>query len=832
MKKIRILSLILALVLLTGTVVLFSSCKKEKDGIVELGKKVIDVDVTDYAVVYGESQNGGDYTVTLRDYINSFAGMLAAKTGKKLTPQLITRAKTGPADKEILLGVTDRAESVAALELIEGDGFAIQVTENKIVILGTSNLFMLSALNYFIEKYVDNTESSATLSIHETAVAKNVGTLVLATSDEADYTYVYKDGIGELPGVYSPYTKGNYQEYPQVAAEQIQAKMNAAVGVPLKKLPIKTDAATNDKEVLIGMTSREESINALEGLDANRYVIATSGEKVVVNAWSEGMLQQAGGAYLDIIAEGTVKTVDGKTRVVIPRSFRFAPVGNENWILDFPRPEGENIKLYNTMDANDNGLQFLYTGEGVNADSYKAYCDKLKAAGYTVYMENAIEGSLFTTFVNDAEKICLYVAYNAYAHVEEYDTEYKWTDSKDVTKDPDCYKYDPCFRIVSSPLDYAYLPAKTLLAKQNYTKVTDSAITTMPIYGHAVGLSYVITLEDGSFVVFDGGGVGGDGALGNEHSILWSTMVALHKESYGSEPTRDNPIHIAAWVLTHGHWDHYYAFQNLAKEYGQKGLLKMDYMIANIPGEFSSYPVTSIAKTMTPAHVESLQKSIAGGFDYIKVHTGWKFYLANLEIEVITTWEDLNPLAVNNTNDTNTVLRFSMTNQSAPSAAPVVSLWTGDANRWQSRYMCAMFGSYLESDMVSVGHHGNAGCEIDFYDTVKPTAIWWPHNEGSVRSYLLKSKSTGFQYEVDQFFTNELSSVHYIFTSGTRTKGADYLSSGHYTTLRLGVNGPDYDNIYDVMVAATTGSREEAKIGYSLITGGATEYNISACMKK
>lgn len=831
MRKIRILSLILALAMLTGAVMLLSSCKKEKDGIVSLSKKVIEVDVSDYALVYGESQTGSDYTVTFRDYFNAFAGMLSKKTGKKLSPQLITRAKTGAADKEILLGVTDRAESVAALEQIEGEGFVIRVTDNKIVILGTSNLFTLTAMNYFAEKYLE-AASGATLSVNETALATEVGTLELASSDEAGYTYVYKDGIGELPAVYTPYKKGAYQEYPQVAAESIQTKMNAIVGLPLKQLPIKTDAEVFDKEVLIGMTGREESINALEGLDANRYVIATSGEKVVINAWNEALLQHAGEAYLDILTEGTVQGADGKARVVIPCNFRFAPTANENWVLNFPRPEGENIKLYNTMDANDNALQFLYTGDGVNAESYKAYCDQLKAAGYTVYMENAIEGSLFTTFVNDKEKICLYVAYNAYAHVSEYDTEYKWVDSKDVTKDPGCYEYDPCFRIVSSPLDDAGLVPQKLLSKQSYKKETDSAITTMPIYGKAVGLSYVVTLEDGSFVVFDGGGVGGEGALGNEHSILWSTLVALHKETYGAEPTRDNPVHIAAWVLTHGHWDHYQAFENLGKEYGQKGLLKMDYMIANIPGEFSSYPVTSIAQTMTPAHVASLQKSFAGGFTYIKAHTGWKFYLANLEIEVLTTWEDLNPLAVNNTNDTNTVLRFTMTNQDAPSAAPVTSLWTGDANRWQSRYLCAMFGSYLKSDMVSVGHHGNAGCEVDFYDTVKPTTVWWPHNESALRTYLLKPKSTGFQYEVDQFFTNELDSVHYVFASGTKTKGSDYLSSGYYTTLRLGVNGPDYDNIYDVMVAATTGSLEQAKIAYSVITGGATDYNISACMKK
>ena len=834
MRKTKILALILAILMLTGSATLFSSCKKDDGGIVSLSKKTVELALGDYALLYGDSQSGSEYTATFRDYLKHFATRLSLRTGKKVSALTMNNARTGAGDKEILVGNTGRAESTEALGKIKGEGFIIQVTDNKVVIVGTTNLLTLMAANYFVENYLPDGEVAETTTVNVTAKAEELATLTLATTEAAEYAYVYSATLAQLPPVYvsssSPSTTPNYEEYPQVAATQIQEKMVALTGVNKKKFPIGNDKETIDKEVLIGMTAREESSKVLENLDANKYVVATIGERVVINAWNEAMLQKAAAAYLDFLTEGTVFTDGKKGNVVIPSGFNFVTTGNTDWVLDFPRPEGEGINLKNTMDANDNALQFLYTGEGVNADSYKEYCDKLKENGYKVYTESTIEGSYFTTFVNDEEKVSLYVAYNAYSHVEEYKGKYDWVLSKKMTKDPDCYVYDACFRIVSAPLDSAYLPDKSLLTPQTYTKVTDSAITTMPIYGTAVGLCYIITLEDGRFVVFDGGGVGGNGALDNEHEILWNTLSALHQDNTGSAPSAGSPIRIAAWILTHAHWDHYYAFQNLCKQYGSQNLLKMDYMIANVPAVTSAYPVQSIAATMTPEHVANLQKSVKGGFEYIKVHTGWKFYLANLEIEVLTTWEDLNPLVPNNTNDTNTVVRFTMSNKDG--GTPITQLWTGDANRWQSRYLCAMFGSYLESDMVSIGHHGNAGLEIDLYETVKPTTVWWPHNEGSVRSYLLKDAKYDFRNEVDQHLCNNIDSVHYVFTTGSKTKGSSYLESFPYTTLRFGVDGPDYDNIYDVMMAIREGSRAAAKVAYTDITAGTTEYTISACMRK
>ena len=822
----RILSLLLALLMLTGAVALFSSCKKEVDGDVTLSRGTEEVDLSDYVLVYGASQSEAEYTATVKGEIEAFATRLSAVTGKNFNAR--EAARSTEQEKEILIGNTGRTASVEAAAELKGEGFVILVDEGKIVILGTDNLFTMLGLQFFAKRYLDGTQSGATLTLNESAIALDVERVVLVDANKGTtgdtsgvFTYVHKHGIGSLPSSYaatgSSHASSTYKEYPQTAIEEIQKTLKEASGLGNKFFPSDTDKTEHEREVLIGQTARTECTNALAGIAENEYVVSVDSARVVVSSWSEAGLQMAVTAYMDLLTEGSVKT-DDKLVISLPRGFCLIGNTNEAWEVDFPKPEGEGISLYNTMSANDGALQFLYTGAGVNADSYRAYCAQLESAGYTVYMKNEAAGSIFTTYVNKEEKIALYVAYNAYAHKGDFE-EFKWALSHSKTGDKNVYEYDPCFRIVSAPMKTAHLPAQELLTPQDYEKVTDSKVTVMPLFSGAVGLCYIITLEDGSFVVFDGGN---NTTAGSEYDLLWRALRKLHQDIYKSGPTVDKPVRIAAWILTHAHGDHYKVFKKMGDAYGGTGLMKVDRMIANIPAVDSVTTLTNgVARAMTPEHVKSLQNSFKGGFDYVKVHTGQKFYMANLELEVITTWEDLNPLVPNNSNDTNTVVRFTLTNKDDP-AAKVTQMWTGDANRWQSRFMCATYGEYLKSDMVSVAHHGHNGCEVDFYTMVSPTAVWWPHHAGSVRSYLNPAKyKSDFRHQTDQYLCNELESVKYVYTAGVAggsTGGMDY-----FTTLVLKASGPDYDGIYDLFTGEI--------LPYSDITTGAYA-NISACMKK
>ena len=133
-----------------------------------------------------------------------------------------------------------------------------------------------------------------------------------------------------------------------------------------------------------------------------------------------------------------------------------------------------------------------------------------------------------------------------------------------------------------------------------------------------------------------------------------------------------------------------------------------------------------------------------------------------------------------------------MTNKDNPGEV-VTQMWTGDANRRQSRFMCAMYGEYLKSDMVSIAHHGNVGLEIEFYDMVQAETVWWPHSAKAAHNYMNTEKlKNGWQYQVDQHIAHEMSCVKYIFISGDKAS-----TDAYYITLELTPNGPAYDSIFD-----------------------------------
>ena len=140
MSKVKYLSFLLALLMLCGLVPIFASCAPEKDGIVKRSAKKVEVDLTGYTLVYGDSQRGEEYTATFRDRMNYLADMLSGATGESFAPYTMTRAKTNAADKEILVGLTKRRESQELLSKIKGDGFAIEVMFNTSTLTSEGSL--------------------------------------------------------------------------------------------------------------------------------------------------------------------------------------------------------------------------------------------------------------------------------------------------------------------------------------------------------------------------------------------------------------------------------------------------------------------------------------------------------------------------------------------------------------------------------------------------------------------------------------------------------------------------------------------------------------------
>ena len=773
MNKRSLLCFLLALCMLSCCVLSFASCA-QKDGEVRLSGNV-QVDLSGYAVVYAES---AQKTPTYKGVIAELTQLVSTIGGTRLSPVQDERATEQ--EKEILIGNTVRQETQKALKRVKGDGFVIEVSGEKIVIAGTTPVYTMKAVEYFITKYLTNATASGAVSLHERALAKNCESICIADADGAYYTFLLDKDLDNDPkhNVVSG-AVGDYRDYPCIAMSTVTEKIKQITGVKEHLLKTATDNADAiDTELSVGIVDREQNAACLSQLEGNGYGVFIRAGRVMATAWNDRALAKCKDVLLDLLAEGTITREDGKKAIVLPAEFTMTGLDGDAFVTDFPKPEDEGILLYNTQDVGDNALQYLYCGDGVSETSYQNYCNKLLEAGYTVVTQNEVEGSKFCTLVNENAEVSLYVAYNAYAHAAEYE-----------------HAFQKALRVISAPLADAALPDAALLnANPVYTKVTESSVTAIETPGvpSANGMSYIVTLEDGRFIVLDGGCVSeGDGTQAPNRSDekLWQALVNLHEKAHPQKGSvsADNPVHIAAWIITHSHWDHFGTFRSVMQS-NKTQQMKIDYILGNYPSE-SEISYESDELQIMPALIAQHCGTGEGETKFVQVHTGHKYYLANVELEALVTHEDVNPKRIDTSNDTCTVFRFTISNKEAPAAKPTTIIFTGDANRHQSRFMCATFGNYLQSDMVQVAHHGAVGCESDFYDTVAPTVLWWPVAYSAFESQAnTANKGKTGTAGVDYKLIYETPSVKYIYVSDTFN-----------TTLTLGVNGPEYTEIYDAL---------------------------------
>ncbi len=740
---------------------------------VERSAQSVTLDLSDCAVIYDASAHDAAYLASVR----AVRDALAHYTGTAIPMLPFSSGMDSGATCEIVIGDCALAEVQAAQTLLSGNGFLIKEGAGKLVILGTSDLQTMRAAQYFADVCVPATGSGTTLEISASMQAKHAALSTLGSQGSFLFELVYSRELDNDPAhKHLSSSTSDSRDYPCVAAEALAKELATIFDVQQSAVCVRTDHTSTPYELLIGsFPDRPEAEAFRSTLDGHEYGILVHDGQVILTAHNDVVLAECIAHFKQLLLSAECTDQSGERVIALPDGFCVRVPVDKGWITDFPRPTGEGIKLYNTQYNNDDSLQYYYTGAGVNADTYLGYCNQLLAAGYQLLSENSIENSLFKTFVNDTAGVTIYVAYNDYKYEADY--------AKDDEYDTD---FEKCIRVITAPLGSVTLPDAGLLTPNpTYGKVADSTITQLPFTGKAVGMGYVIRLEDGRFIVIDGGGVNSGGS---EDVQIWNVLSELYKDAYGVDPSTAAPIVIAAWINTHSHWDHYYAFQQMLKKYGKTGLLRMEYMLGNFPEEMGIYAVTGSTLQMgKPTTIPAMQSNVTGGFKYVKVHTGQKFYLANAELEILMTYEDHNPRRICNSNDTCTIVRFSFTNKDAVAGTePLTAIFLADAFRFQSRYLCAMYGSYLQSEIVQLSHHGNIGCEKPVYEAISAKVVLFPHAYSSFSNYTA-GKSSTWNFKVDHFVVKEQESVQYVFV-------AEKLC----LTFALLPTGPYYEAIFDI----------------------------------
>ncbi len=207
MKKFKLF--LTVLLIISTLIMMLVSCKEKNDGTPSVSTPAEESDMTNitgYKIVRKDKAND-----TLKKMVSNFKKSIldATKADLEVTTDFIKGGEapdenTDKNAKEILVGETNRSTSISALNKLSEkkyeNGFIIEVVENKIIILGTSDNDTVLGLKYFINNYVITSKNENTLLVKVGDTFDKENGKILYTSANLDMVVLEKYSTVIDPG--------------------------------------------------------------------------------------------------------------------------------------------------------------------------------------------------------------------------------------------------------------------------------------------------------------------------------------------------------------------------------------------------------------------------------------------------------------------------------------------------------------------------------------------------------------------------------------------------------------------------------------------------------
>lgn len=464
----------------------------------------------------------------------------------------------------------------------------------------------------------------------------------------------------------------------------------------------------DEKEILIGNTGYPESKQVMDSLGYGEWTIRFVGNKLVVAGFSSVNIGEAVVGLIDALKE----YVDKQKTVSFPGDMNVTRVEDE--VVNALPKYVSNSYPKTALEGQGTSLAVF---SNTNKDEFSAYLSKLGENGYTSYTTNDIGENSFVTYSND--NYLIHAGYYAYESAARITIENKGA-------------------LIGLESDNSYTAnpnVVTSLAQIGIGEDNDSAI----------GMSYCYQLADGSFLVIDGG-------YEKNAKPLYDYMKA-------KAPNGD--VVIAAWLLTHNDNDHYKCFVQFCEDYGSS--VKVERFIHNLPD----------ATTYSNGVGEDSALLGAGTLadcKVIKLHTGYKLYIRNAVVEILSTIDNLLPDTIDIFNNTSVVFTVDVEGERA--------LFMGDAGDEVAKIMIDMYGDYVKSDILQLSHHGrrnghgtNMPSTNALYALVRPEIVLWP--------------SSNTEYLRTDLSDAELQRFHSWNLKALESARECYIAGGSITVLEL-----------------------------------------------
>ncbi len=480
-------------------------------------------------------------------------------------------------------------------------------------------------------------------------------------------------------------------------------------------------------EILCGYVNYPEAKQAVEGLALNEYRISVVGNKLVLAARTDEGLEAACTAFCDYVEanmqDGTLTISDSLLLTGESKNSAFGLLTDK-----LPAVNGYGTA---TLSLCGDGYQQA-TLSDTSAESFAAYRKTLEAEGFALYSERNMGDTLFATYQKDGLSV--------HAYFTPHNAETRLVVSKDAT-----------------------VPSTTPVT---YTKVCEPTVTLMGLEksGAEGGLGCILGLEDGTFIVIDGGN-----NTQEEADDLANTLRKL-------APDPKN-VTIRAWYITHSHGDHFGAFAKFSQLYARSGNFHVESFVYNFCDVAAQKPHGSISYK-TPLQTMNAYWKDAVRY---KALTGQVYRYAGCDIEILYCMSDFIPQIIGeekgirdidqsklDNNIESVVFRAAMGEQTV--------LITGDTSKVCVDEMCDRYGTYLKSDIITVPHHGHnrnsyraRNGTVEFYNLTDPAIVLWPAGVSAQASYLNWNGKPDSNYEANHHLVNNLH-VKEVIVAGSTTR--------------------------------------------------------------
>ena len=186
---------------------------------------------------------------------------------------------------EILVGATNRDESVAAIDSLKYNDFIITMTETRVVITGGCDEATVAAVDYFIENYIKDDALVMTVGTVSRVNGKYIRNDVkLGGVDLSDYSIIYTSDL---------------KSSAQLAAQKLGINTGAIMSVG----PEKTAA-----DHIIYLNSTKFSLDLMDGLGVDDFKIVAKDGNIHIVGGSDWAAETALERFIDYVSTGAASS--------------------------------------------------------------------------------------------------------------------------------------------------------------------------------------------------------------------------------------------------------------------------------------------------------------------------------------------------------------------------------------------------------------------------------------------------------------------------------------------------------------------------------------------